>query len=380
VLSSNAVLNKINPSQSLQLIGAVNLVAGLAGNVSWSVDSSSGLDLASVALSPLSQSISQSSTATSQARQIYFVVPANALQGGLNYKFTLSVQVASLAMSSSTSLTILTNAAPLPGSFLVTPTAGEEVVDLFVFGCTQWQDDDLPISYQFSYRSVSGNAVIMKSVSQATFASFALPAGAAENAYQVTCLADILDHLNAYTTQSVNVQVTTSNRLTANLTQELLNTTLAALTTSTNPDTIKQAAALTSYLLNKVNCSLAPNCTQLHRKACYRTEQTCGACLSNDLIGIAGDANTACYTATEYVHHYAHLIGGSKAKQHPHNIDHNKLQLRTQANANANANANTNTGSSVASIDFLMSDEEFLLQTLDYHQNNHNNEFGTTMQ
>jgi len=61
-------------------------------------------------------------------------------------------------------------------------------------------------------------------------------------------------------------KVTSSDSLANNQTQALLTTTFASLLVSADPDTIKQATAVSAYLLNKVNCSAAPNCTQLHRK------------------------------------------------------------------------------------------------------------------
>src|SRR2546430_5453298 len=52
---------------------------------------------------------------------------------------------------------------------------------------------------------------------------------------------------------------------------------------------MRQAIALSSYVLNTVNCSAAPNCTVLNRNECFRSPHTCGECLSASFIGLTGD-------------------------------------------------------------------------------------------
>jgi hypothetical protein len=56
---------------------------------------------------------------------------------------------------------------------------------------------------------------------------------------------------------------------------------------------------LASSLLNQVNCSLAPNCSDLYRQSCSRTPHTCGPCLPVALIGADGDSNERCFLSQQ---------------------------------------------------------------------------------
>ena len=59
-------------------------------------------------------------------------------------------------------------------------------------------------------------------------------------------------------------------------------------------DQVKQFNGLVTYLMGKVNCSLAPNCSDLHRSECSSTPHTCGSCNSNLFVGESGDSNSMC--------------------------------------------------------------------------------------
>jgi hypothetical protein len=52
-----------------------------------------------------------------------------------------------------TSITIIKNQPPIPGVFSINPVSGSELSTSFTFYAYYWDDQDLPLSYVFSYRS-----------------------------------------------------------------------------------------------------------------------------------------------------------------------------------------------------------------------------------
>jgi hypothetical protein len=310
-ISNGGSTNIINPSQSLQINGFISLppspstAFSLLANVSWSVDSSSGLNLKEAALTSLTSSISNSS-------MIYLKLSsltAN-LQGGLSYTFFLTAALSSSSEEgilsttiSSSSIIIQVNNPPLPGNFFLSPSEGIELSDYFTFACNSWQDDHLPLQYSFGYVAASGNLITLTSLSETSFLSLQLPAGLKANNYKVPCIASVYDNYLANTSVSVTAvikeQVFSSSQLTAFLDATVSSSSLFS---SNNVNSIKQATNLASYLLNKVNCSLAPsNCSSLNRSPCYRTPHTCGPCLSSSYIGTLGDSNEMCYRSVEEI-------------------------------------------------------------------------------
>jgi hypothetical protein len=163
---------------------------------------SSSFDLSSAALVPLNQSLSGSST--SRSYTIYLLLAGNSLPAGLSKTFSLTCQLDS-GISSSSSITVQVNSPPLPGSFLVDPSSGYEFAS-YSFLCSKWQDVDLPISYEFSYISVTNSRLVLRSRAELTFASLILTAGLQPN-YTVSCIAQIFDGLSASSQASYDIQV-----------------------------------------------------------------------------------------------------------------------------------------------------------------------------
>jgi hypothetical protein len=292
-LQSSATVQKMNAGQSLQLVGDVFLPVSLAANMSWSLEGNVDFNLSSIALTPLTTKLSPVRTAAVSQTVILKLAP-NTLVGGLTYRFQLVCQLQSPGRPTSLSIEIAVNSPPLPGKFLVSPENGIELVDPFTFACSQWQDSDLPLQYQFSYITSAGNQLIIRSLAESTFTSVALPAGSESN-NNVVCITGVYDSYMANSTAYASVVVTKSPALNQVAINSFLSQTASILLTSTNVDELKQATGLSSYLLNQVNCSLAPDCAALNRKACYRTTHTCGPCLSPSAIGTDGDSNDRCF-------------------------------------------------------------------------------------
>jgi sugar lactone lactonase YvrE len=291
--SSSNSLNTINIGQSLLLTGSVQLPDISYANLSWSSSSSSssGLDLTSVALTPLRIAYLKPSTGINS---VFLKLSTQLLQGGVSYSFSLTCSLPVPGISTTTSIVINVNSPPRPGKFVISPNEGTEFREFFTFACSQWQDDNLPLQYQFGFVTPTGSQITLNSLSEISYKALQMPAGLKTNGYSLSCSAQIFDSLlaNATTYSSVVVkeQSTQSSKQLQNYFNQSVN-----IFASSDVSAIKQATGMASYLLNKVNCSLAPDCSLLNRQACYSTAQTCGSCLSVDYIGTKGDSNEKCY-------------------------------------------------------------------------------------
>jgi hypothetical protein len=293
-LQSTAALNIINPGQSLQITGLVQLPNISYFNASWS-SSTAGFDLSSVALTPLNTAFIPKPGAA--VLPVYLKLFTSGLQGGLTYSFWLVCSLPSPGSSTTASIVVKVNSAPRPGRFLVNPIEGMEFSDPFTFSCSQWQDENLPLQYRFAVLTPVGSRMSLVSLSEISYKTLQLPAGDKSNGYSVSCLADIVDSLGANSTGSASVVVKEQQQAATAQTAQLQNyfNQSANVFASDDVNAIKQATGMASYLINKVNCSLAPNCGDLNRQSCSRTAQTCGPCLSENFIGVKGDSNEKCY-------------------------------------------------------------------------------------
>jgi len=101
----------------------------------------------------------------------------------------------------------------------------------------------------------------------------------------------VFDKFDAKRTVFVPVLVFEGAEVTPQSAQEYFIS--AVVNASGFADELKQAAALTSSIINAVNCTAAPNCTQLNRKQCSVYQSTCGECLEG-YLGESGHKNSLC--------------------------------------------------------------------------------------
>ena len=83
---------------------------------------------------------------------------SNVLVPGLIYTFTLLVSsnvVSDISGSNSISIIVTTNALPSPGAFIINPSLGVEFETNFTLHANNWNDDDLPLGYEFGQIEVS---------------------------------------------------------------------------------------------------------------------------------------------------------------------------------------------------------------------------------
>ena len=293
-LGASAVMNK---DQQLKLTGTVSFPVGYGGTAAWSADNSDSLDLSTSAKSPLGVSFLPSSSAATP-NTVYLVLASNSLPAGFALTFYLTAHLSTEGVPATTSVTVRVNSPPLPGRFFVTPDSGVELNDPFKFVASAWSDQDIPFQYQFGYLSTAGAYTVLSSKSQSAFGESQLPAGVESDGYVIVCVAEIFDSYLAASTAYDTVTVRKGAERNSSETLQYIESIIGS--GSASADGIKQSNALGAYLLNSVNCSLAPNCAALNRADCFRTAHTCGDCVSSDFLGEEGDSNQACVAVTAF--------------------------------------------------------------------------------
>jgi hypothetical protein len=301
LLSSSETV-KINPSSKLKVVGTVDLES--PGEVFWNVSDPS-IDL-SLAQSPLSLSLT---VGPSSSHVLSFVMPGNSLVdpltdvSGLPFSFVLSLTFKSGVDGrvSSTSVTIKTNSPPSMCGFAVSPRVGAILETTFLMSTSRCVDEDLPLSYQFGYSSLSlsseeddtrSKMVVLRSKLELSHTSTHLPLGYPEMNFSLSCLARVFDSFDAsrvfvsdvFLEKNVNRSLSVKEYLLEGLNQS-----------SRDPDSWKNVVSLTTSMVSVVDCSLSPlsNCTSLNRKRCGILPNTCGECVSGH-VGVSGPSNTPC--------------------------------------------------------------------------------------
>eukprot|EP01033_Poteriospumella_lacustris_P013205 gene13205-9456_t len=263
----------------------------------------------------------------------------NVLGLGATYTFTLSYG------GVAAELVVTTNSPPFGGQFSVSPTAGAALTTYFQLTSTMWVDSDLPLTYQYAYyieASPSSYWQVMAAPSTLSLFQTWLPPGYGP-LQQLILQSTIQDVYGASTAASRNVNCSlgsafpsqekagsgSSNVTAAEVLQERIQArqqllvapfasgnlssaevvqylaVVASLATSpTSPLSLSTESI--SVASSALNCSLAPNCSALHRFPCdydlYNAKnQTCGKCASG-LTPISGNVkfgNDMCVTNTE---------------------------------------------------------------------------------
>ena len=308
-VSSNIITGLMNPSQNLQLTGSLSL-SDISNTTAWWTIDDRSIDIHRIATTPTRIQVSTLVSTT------YLVIPPNSFPGGVKLTFVLACRSAIDTEATISYITIVTNAAPRPGFFTVSPTSGAELQTVFTLTALQWIDSELPLSYQFGYLSPSSYYITIQSRSAATFGSSKLPT-AVEGL--LSTFLRVFDALDSNTTSLSTVAITESN--TVSSPSNILQFLKAGMNASRSVDDIYRATVFSTHLLNKVNCSQVVNCSFLHRHACYKTAHTCGSCYGN-YLGEIGDSNSPCYPSHElemttvYRSGTSCVSGGCPAFQH----------------------------------------------------------------
>eukprot|EP00854_Cymbomonas_tetramitiformis_P003592 gene3592-4521_t len=148
-----ALPGKVNANQKLTLSSTVESVFPETVARAWSVTPQAGtaaLDLTAAVATALSQAD--------------LVVRASSLQVGGAYTFKLSVED-SVGLGS-TSLLVVVNSPPEPGSFEVSPLQGTALDTMFQMVASGWVDEDAPLWYQLSYEVMGGASATRKMLNE----------------------------------------------------------------------------------------------------------------------------------------------------------------------------------------------------------------------
>ena len=206
-------------------------------------------------------------------------IAANALLSGITYAVSLSCAPVGNAAGPAAyaSIEITPIQPPLSGVFSIIPQSGIELIDVFSMYALQWYSEQLPLYYQFGFKSPgTGFHLLVQPKSEVSYTLRTLPKG------ELLCMVDVFDFLGSNSSAFSHVSVSSSGE-----------NTLSMLDRLTASDLSYSQLSTYSVYLNQANCSTAPNCSRLNRQQCITTDFTCGPCLS-PFNGQSGDSNSVC--------------------------------------------------------------------------------------
>ena len=284
---------RIHTHHQLQLMTLVETSTKSVAN--WSVNDQN-LDLSSIALTSTSTEF-----AVPGSYMYNMVTSGFKLTAGSLYDFSLSVTMA-LGDNQDTTLTVTVDVVEVPqcGEFYISPSKGTEYHDYFAFSTSQWTNDELPLTYIFGYypgvEVDHADIIVLGGRSDSAFLSEQfLPGGQEAYNYTLSCGVYALNNLDARNYLVKTVKVTKADVPVEDLTATIL-TQLSIASLSQDVDKLKSVISVGISVLNRANCSLAPNsCENLGRHECGKTSHSCGACLPDFLGQDGGDGNSPCY-------------------------------------------------------------------------------------
>ena len=276
-----STVRSINSNEKLKLSGVVSLET--TGVVSWSVDEGI-VQLTDLSLTPLAWTLSD--ITKPQSGVFPLVLVSNTLPMRTTLTFRLMC-VLTTGQFTSSAITITINGPPLGGRLTASPTEGNMISTVFSLLATRWEDDNLPLSYEFGYVSVTGHSLLLQSKSLKTSTASPLPNGRDLDGSLVTFVW-VYDFLLANSTAHVTVTV----RKVEVSTQDM-NAGLDQLSDEGSVEDLKKLLAVTTTIANAVDCSLSPDCTTFNRKSCASVANTCSDCLTG-YEGRVGSDNSLC--------------------------------------------------------------------------------------
>ena len=164
-----------------------------------------------------------------------------------------------------------------------------------------WDDTDLPLTYAWRYSDsrTFGTPVLLRSRSDSQTYHTVLPAAGLSSQQQtqnLTVFLSVYDSLDAESLVPQPVLVVASDAESAT---DAMKRLVERSQSSPSAETMLTYGAMVAASLSRVDCSAAPNCFHLNRVNCSTTVNTCGNCLSSQLIGEIGHQNSKCVDASE---------------------------------------------------------------------------------
>jgi hypothetical protein len=224
----------------------------------WSIDDDS-LNLNSSALTPTYQSISKPKT--------IFIFPLSVIIdknyfSRNSYKLTLTLFENGESFVSN-SITVQINTPPNPGYFSIIPESGRELRTEFSMRASFWDDEDIPLFYQYLFLSNQGSYVTIREKTQTSSILSLLPAGNPENFDMITCVLYVFDYYEGRSEATAKIKVQPSPKDYGLMTEVITNSSKIEDT-----DLMMSSLATVSNLLWRKNCSSAPVCSKLFRMEC----------------------------------------------------------------------------------------------------------------
>lgn len=218
---------------------------------------------------------------------------------GISYTFQLQAYYSNGADTAGVSrLTITMNSPPNGGILSVSPPSGNALTTTFQLSTFLWNDDaaDFPLYYSYSYYLQDPAQLLqLKTADAATNLDTFLGQGVAALQYRLTCLVFASDNLGATANRSATVISQPAVSFSASV--QTTNTLIDQAVQNQNQQQFGQVFSAASTLLASTDCNVPTSCAMLNRYNCKSTARTCGACLPA-FIGISGDANTNCISAS----------------------------------------------------------------------------------
>lgn len=138
-----------------------------------------------------------------------FVTREGKLRGNSTYLVTVT-GVTSRGHSSSATFSFVINTPPSGGTCKVDKPEGKAWETNFVFTCTGWHDEDLPLTYKFRYNSSDGIEMVFMSGTSHE-ATGKLPVGDASENYKLQVCVLVIDALGSSVDIWISVRVSMRN-------------------------------------------------------------------------------------------------------------------------------------------------------------------------
>ena len=142
---------------------------------------------------------------TENKRGKKLIINTDKLKPATDYTVSLTVLFTASIKKYSTYF-FTTNSPPKDGRCYANNVTGVALTTKFTFSCEGWVDDDLPLSYEFSYETSSGLSIVLEFGNQSS-ATTRLPPGDAENDHKITVDITIRDRYGAAAKKNVSVEV-----------------------------------------------------------------------------------------------------------------------------------------------------------------------------
>ena len=139
-------------------------------------------------------------------REVVFVIKKFILTPGKLYRFTLKGGLADGSAKGLAQRNGFTNTPPVGGRCSSDKTQGEAMESLFTFTCNDWDDQDIPLRYEFVYYNDQG-AESLFFFGASNVASGKLPMGAEKDNFTIRFDVRIIDVFEATSVVSFNVTV-----------------------------------------------------------------------------------------------------------------------------------------------------------------------------